>query len=241
MVGLQYAIGEYVFLIDVDLEEAPEWLQLFWFEMCKNIDIDTVYGVQQVRKGGWLERVSGEIFYFIFNKLSLFPVPKNLVTARLMKKKYVDALVQFREQELFLAGIFSAAGFNQKPMNIIKHNSNSSEYTLPKKVSLLINALTSFSHIPLSLVFIYGTMITFFSLLFIMYLFFKKVLLGGVIPGWTSVMASVWFLGGLVIFSIGLVAVYLSKIFIEVKKRPYVLVKSTYDLRDDSDDMGGVS
>ena len=86
MTGLSYAQGDFVFLIDSDLEEEPELLGKFWAEMQKDDTVDVVYGVQKKRKGGWFERWSGEIYYKIVNKLGNMTIPKNIITARLMKK-----------------------------------------------------------------------------------------------------------------------------------------------------------
>src|SRR4051812_38723578 len=88
MTGLQRARGEWVFLIDCDLEEEPELLLPFWKE-AEDKASDVVFGVQRHRKGGWFERLSGAIFYWLINRLSTYPVPPNLVTVRLMRQSYV--------------------------------------------------------------------------------------------------------------------------------------------------------
>src|SRR6266850_5035889 len=91
MAGLTQAQGEKVFLIDSDLEEEPEWLETFNTAMTEGIDV--VYGVQNHRKGAWFERVSGAIFYRLFNWLAEVPIPTNAVTARLMTRQYVKSLL----------------------------------------------------------------------------------------------------------------------------------------------------
>jgi len=103
MVGLTHASGDRVFLIDSDLEEAPEWLADFDAIMRRK-RCDVVYGVQDRRKGGLFERLSGWAFYGIFNILSDVKVPRNFTTARLMTRRYVDALLRFEEREVFLGG-----------------------------------------------------------------------------------------------------------------------------------------
>jgi putative glycosyltransferase len=228
MTGLSYAKGEYVFLIDVDLEEEPELLKNFWDELMKNDEVDVVYGVQKKRKGNWFEKITGELFYRLINLLSGIGVPKNLVTARLMRKNYVDALVQYREQEIFLAGIWVVTGFNQVGIGIKKHSHSETTYNLTRKIQILINSITSFSNKPLVYIFYMGLIITLFSLFTVLYLVARKLLFGISFEGWTSIVASIWLLGGLIIFSIGVVGIYLSKIFIETKNRPYVSIKKMY-------------
>lgn len=83
MTGLSYAKGDFVFLIDSDLEEEPELLGKFWKELQSEEDLDVVYGVQEARKGNWFEQWSGDLFYKAFNTISHVNVPKNLITCRL--------------------------------------------------------------------------------------------------------------------------------------------------------------
>jgi putative glycosyltransferase len=117
MAGLAYASGDYIFLLDSDLEEQPEWLAMFHEEITRESGvktIDVVFGVQDRRKGKWFERVSGMLFFKIFSYLSEAEIPKNLVTARLMRRRYVDALMLHEEREFFIAGLWAITGFNQK-------------------------------------------------------------------------------------------------------------------------------
>ncbi len=228
MTGLKYAAGEFVFLIDSDLEEEPELIEIFWKELENAPDLDVVYGIQERRKGGWFEQISGNIFYKMFNYFSPTKVPENLVTCRLMKKGYVDALVSFKEQEIFLAGIWAATGFNQKGLVVKKLSRNQTSYSFKKKLSILVNSLTSFTNKPLVYIFYLGIIISFFSFLYISHLIIKKTFFGISVEGWTSLIASIWFVGGIIIFSIGVLGIYLSKIFSEVKNRPYTIVKRFY-------------
>src|SRR5687767_1324647 len=92
MTGLAHARGDLVFLIDSDLEEDPAWLSRFDGVMTTS-GADVVYGVQDARKGGWVERTAGELFFKVFNRMLTHPIPVNVVTARLMTSRYVKALV----------------------------------------------------------------------------------------------------------------------------------------------------
>ena len=105
MTGLMNSKGERIFLIDSDLEEEPEFLSAFADRM-QSERCDVVYGIQQQRKGNWFERLSGRLFYRLFNSLAGLALPENLVTARLMTRRYVDALLLHKERELMLAGIW---------------------------------------------------------------------------------------------------------------------------------------
>lgn len=232
MTGLAHTKGERVFLIDSDLEEEPEWLAAFAQQMeLENCDV--VYGIQERRKGGLFERWSGQWFYLLFKALTGLALPENAVTARLMTRRYVEALVRHGEREVFMAGLWHITGFDQRAHIIKKKHISDTTYTLRRKMALLVNSVTSFSNAPLVSIFYIGISISLFALAYIAYLaahwfFFAKPL-----TGWTSVMASIWLLGGMIISFIGVVGIYLSKIFSETKQRPYTLVKHIYAQRQD--------
>lgn len=227
MTGLAHAQGERMFLIDSDLEEEPECLPVFADQMQRDT-CDVVYGVQELRKGGWVERWSGQWFYALFKALTGLALPENVVTARLMTRRYVDALLRHGEREVFLAGLWHITGFTQREQVVRKHSTSKTTYTFRKKISLLINSVTSFSNVPLVGIFYIGVSISLVATVYIAYLIFNRMFLAKPLSGWTSVMGSIWLLGGLVISFIGIVGIYLSKIFSETKQRPYTIVRQIY-------------
>lgn len=226
MTGIEHAIGNKVFLIDCDLEEDPEWLIEFSLKLKKD-NVDVVYGIQEQRKGNWFERHSGQIFYRLFRLITSIPLPENIVTARLMTRRYVDALVLHKEREVFMAGLWHITGFDQSPAKVKKHSTSVSSYNLQKKVSLFVNSITSFSNAPLNYIFYFGLFISLLAMVFIAYLITTWIL-DYPLSGWTSIMASIWLLGGIITSSIGVVGIYLSKIFSETKNRPYTIVREIY-------------
>ena len=231
MTGLAHAIGDHVFLIDSDLEEEPEWLLGFSKQMIQE-HCDVVYGVQERRKGGIFERWSSQWFWRFFNMLTGMNIPTNLATARLMSRRYIDALLRHEEREVFIGGLWHITGFDQQPHTIKKHNTSETTYTFRRKMSLLVNSVTSFSNVPLIVIFYIGVLILLVATGFTIYLLINWLFLAKPLSGWTSVMASIWLLGGLVISFIGVVGIYLSKIFSETKRRPYTLVRQVYGKKD---------
>jgi putative glycosyltransferase len=227
MTGLAHATGEKIFLIDSDLEEEPEWLTSFSSQM-EDECCDVVYGIQETRKGGIFERYSGEMFYRLLQMLAKERIPVNIVVARLMTKRYVDALLLHKEREIYIAGLWHITGFKQRSQIVKKHGSSESTYTLGRKLSLLINSITSFSNLPLIGIFYFGLVVMMFACSYSTYLVINKFFFHAILSGWTSVMASIWLLGGLVISFIGIVGIYLSKIFIEIKNRPYTILRQIY-------------
>ena len=227
MTGLAHATGERVFLIDSDLEEEPEYLPGFTSQLERD-GCDVVYGVQEQRKGNWFERWSGHWFYRCFAFLTGLSLPPNIVTARLMTRRYVDALLRHEEREVFMAGLWHITGFDQRAQAVRKHSTSQTTYTLRRKLSLLVNSVTSFSNAPLVSIFYVGLAISLLALVYICYLVLTWLYIAKPLSGWTSVMASIWLLGGMIISFIGVVGIYLSKIFSETKQRPYTIVRQVY-------------
>lgn len=227
MTGLAYARGETVFLLDSDLEEEPELLATFHRRLQEG-DCDVVYGYQMQRKGGWVGRIAGLLFYRAFNWLAGIDLPNNLTSARLMSRRYVENLLRFREREVFLAGLWHITGFTQVGLPVHKHFKGSSTYNLKRKIEVVVNGLTSFSVRPLWYIFICGVCISIGGATYIAYIIYTSLFRGYGVQGWPSLIASVWFLSGLNILFVGIIGVYLSKIYIETKRRPYVIVRSVY-------------
>ncbi len=227
MVGLEHCAGDLVFLIDADLEEPPE----VFGEMFQKLDasagasrVDVVYGYQTRRKGGLSERLLGALFYKAFNALAAVEVPNNWITVRLMRRAYVTAVVAHEERELFIDGILVIAGFKQVGIPVQKASKGSTSYSLFKKVAMATHALTSFSTKPLVLILGTGMMCCFLSLLGIALILFR-IFVEGVHydAGWPSIVLAIAFFGGLILASIGVVGLYVGRVFNEVKRRPRVI------------------
>lgn len=227
LAGLAQAHGERVFLIDSDLEERPEWLADFAATM-EAESADVVYGVQETRKGGWFERWSGEFYYTLFNYLANIDHPRNIVTARLMSRRYVHALLQFSERELVISCLWVITGFKQCARPVRKAMSSPTTYSLARKFAHATNSITSFSEAPLRLIFYVGLSIFAGALAYAAYLVFLKLVLANPMDGWTSVMVSIWLLGGMVISFVGVIGIYLSKVFSETKQRPTFIIREIH-------------
>ena len=230
LAGLRHTRGELVYLTDIDLEEQPEWLLDFWKDL-HDSNSDMIYGVQTERAGSFIKRYTGSLFYRLFNLAAKPGIPTNGCTVRLMTRRYVDAVTAFKEFHIFMMGLFSWAGFRQKPRYVTKiRRSGQSNYTPLRLISLSVDAITFFSSYPLTVVFVGGVVITVISLLYALYLFVTKLLHPDLIlSGFTSIMVSLWLIGGSVISVLGLIGIYLGKIFTESKERPQYLVRKVYE------------
>jgi putative glycosyltransferase len=229
MTGLARARGELVFLIDCDLEEEPEWLLRFR-ETLQRTGADVVYGVQTARKGGILERAGGAAFYTLLNRMMNIALPRNVITARLMTRRYVRALVQHMDREICLAGLWVITGFDQHPLPVVKGHREDSTYSLRARVSAVVNAVTSFSNRPLIYIFYLGAFVVTISTLAAAALTIRALTTGIDVAGYASLIVSIWLLGGLTLFSQGIIGVYLAKVFTETKDRPYTIVRAEYGM-----------
>lgn len=226
MAGLARARGQRIFLIDSDLEEDPGWLLQF-DEVQRSCGADVVFGVQDTRKGGVIERLLGTLFYRTVNLLFDFPIPENVVTARLMTRRYVRALVAHRERTFAIAGLWAMTGFEQTAVTVRKSARAATTYSLWRRVAALVNAVTAFTARPLVWIFYLGAFIMLLSSLVAGYLVVRR-LNDPYLEGWVSVFVSIWFLGGLTIFCVGVIGIYLAKVFEETKRRPYVTVRAVH-------------
>ncbi len=227
MTGLSRSRGELIFLIDSDLEEQPEWLVTFEKRMDSE-SADVVYGVQAKRKGGVIEVWSGILFYKIFRALTGIEQPNNIVTARLMSRRYVNALITHQEREINIGGLWIITGFKQFQENVKKHSSSPTTYALSQKIGHLVNAVTSFSSLPLVITFYSGLFISISAMAYISYLAIRFLFISAPPDGYTSIIASIWLFSGMIIFFIGVQGIYIAKVFSEVKQRPYTIVRQIY-------------
>lgn len=230
MAGLETAEKELVFTIDCDLEISPLSLIDFVKKYEEHSDIDVVYGVQEQRKGNFVERIGGEAFYFIFEKIGGIKIPKNILTERLMNRKYLNALIEMGDRNLFLAGMFHYVGFRQVPLTIKKGlREEKSTYTLGKRISLAFVAITSFSSYPLTLLLRMGMLITLLSfsiaLGFVVYKIFNPEY---VLIGFTSLIVAIFISLGIIIFSLGLLGLYIDRIFTQTKNRQRYIIRKIY-------------
>lgn len=230
-VGLGYASGDYIFLIDNDLETPPNVLIDFYKEIANDSSLDVVYGYQEIRKGNFIEKFTGRIFWILINKLSDTKIPHNILTERLMTKQYVESLLRLQDANVFLGGMMYWVGFNQKGLPIKKGlRKGTSTYSLKRRAELMLQAITSFSGKPLEWLFYFGLTISFFSSLFIAYLIFQKIVHQDEVQlGWTSIVAINVLILGVISTFLGIIGIYIYKIYRQVQGRPNAIIKKIYE------------
>jgi putative glycosyltransferase len=146
-----------------------------------------------------------------------------------MTHRFVQALISHSEREVSLAGLCVLTGFEQRPHVVRKGSRPGTTYTVRKRVSVFVNAITSLSNRPLVYIFQIGVGVMALSVAAGLVLMYESLQGRVGVPGWASIMVSIWFLGGLIIFCVGVIGMYLAKIFLEVKQRPLTIVRAEYD------------
>lgn len=226
--GLRHARGNLIFLIDCDLEVSPLVLAELHRKLHES-HCDMVFGYQEARKGSRFEQASGGLFWKGFNFLSDVKIQENIVTERIMTRRFVEALLQMGDRNLFLAGMMSWTGFHQIGLPVVKkQREGHSTYTLAQRVGLMINAVSSFSAQPLIWLFNIGITITLLSFSFALYLVLRKLFFDDTLIGFTSVMTMTALSLGILTTAIGVVGIYLGKIFKQVQNRPNYIVRDIY-------------
>ena len=223
LAGMRKAKGERVYTSDIDLEDPPELLTRFDAMMKDDPKIESVYGFMATRKGTALERWLGGIFYFLLDFLTRDRIPSQ-VWSRLMTRKYLDAVLSYSEYHLFWSGIFHAVGFKQVAVPVDRKKTGQTSYNYRKKIQLALSAVTSFSTGPLYLIFLIGLFVSLSSVVAAVALL-VIYLRGQLVPGWASIVLSILFTGGLTNLSIGLIGIYVGRIFMQSKNRPHFFVE----------------
>lgn len=227
MAGLESTNSDFVFLLDVDLEDLPEWLGDF-YRLIVSDKCDVVYGQQKNRQGNISRKLLGKIWYYLLNKIFKVDHPHNITTARLMNKNYVNQLKKFSEVSFAISSIWNHVGFNQKAINVDKKFKKKTSYSLKLKIEMMTNFLISDSVFPLKLILFLNSIISFISLLILIIVILNRIMNNDIIEGWTSTVALIilnYFFISIILTIFGF---YLIEITKEVKSRPKYIVKNIY-------------
>jgi putative glycosyltransferase len=228
LAGLSQALGDRVFIVDSDLEEAPELLVDF-ASIMEAGGVDVVFGIHNHSQGSLLRRTTSRAFWFVFNWASDAKTPLNICNVRLMKRRYVDALLSLQEANVFLGGMFHWVGFKQLAVPIERNLRRAqSTYSIAGRVRLAVRSIAAFSTAPLKGMFLLGTIMSTLAFLLALYFTALKVLDPKIQLGFTSLIISIWFLSGIIIACLGVLGIYLAYVYTETKRRPRVIVRDVF-------------
>lgn len=227
--GFCNATGDFVTVMDADMQHPPSLLPSM-IEILEKGEYDNVAARRTTRKGEPIIRsYFAKQFYKIINKISDSDIVDGASDFRLMKKDMVNAIVAMSENNRFSKGIFGWIGFKTYwlPYENIERIKGETKWNFWKLFIYAIDGIISFSNAPLSIASWSGIVMTFISFTYLIYVLLKRIMYGDPVAGWASTISIITFMGGLILFCLGIIGQYIAKIYIEVKNRPHYIISET--------------
>lgn len=224
--GLDHVTGDATVIIDADLQDPPELIPemiRLWEE-----GYDDVYAKRRSRQGETaLKKLTSNLYYKSLQKVTHIPIQENTGDFRLLDRRVVEALKQFRETQRNTKAMFSWVGFHKKELLYDRdpRAAGETKWNYVKLINLAVDGITSFTTAPLRISTIAGTIISFLAFLFIVFLVIRTALFGSDAAGYPSLMAVILFMGGIQLLSLGIIGEYVGRIFNETKQRPLYLIE----------------
>ena len=225
--GLEKSSGDYIAVMDVDLQDPPELL-VQMFQDLESGEYDCVATRRVSRKGEPpIRSLFAKLFYSMINKISKTEIVDGARDYRLMTRQMVDAILEVKEYNRFSKGIFSWVGFNTKWLEYenVERRAGETKWSFWKLLKYSLDGIVPFSTVPLSIASILGLMLCFIAFVLIIVIVVKTLAFGDPVAGYPSLMCVILFVGGVQLFCMGILGKYLSKTYLETKKRPIYLVK----------------
>ncbi len=229
--GILHAAGDAVVSLDADLQDPPELIGEMIREYKSGHDI--VYAVRRERTGdSFFKRWTARLFYKIMQLMGV-DIVYDHADYRMISRRVVEEFGRIKEYNLFLRGIFPFMGFRQALVYYEreKRHAGETKYPLKKMAAFAWQGITSFSSVPLKMASVIGFTIFSGSIVLIAWAFYTKIQ-GEAVPGWTSTVIPMFFIGGLNILFLGLIGEYIGKMYLEVKRRPLFIIKERYNIKD---------
>jgi polyisoprenyl-phosphate glycosyltransferase len=232
--GFEHVSGAAVVPIDADLQDPPELIEQMVAKWREGFDV--VYATRAHRDGeSLLRRASARYFYRIFDRITDIPIPPDTGDFRLLDRRVVDILVRLPERTRFMKGLFAWVGFKQTALSFDRpeRHTGSTKWTYWRLWNFALDAITSFSSVPLKVWSYVGVGVSIFAFLYALFLVGLTIVRGVVVPGYASIMVVVLFLGGVQLITLGIMGEYLARIYNEIKGRPLYLVRGRWGFDDD--------
>ena len=227
--GFVNAEGDYIAVMDADLQDPPSLLP----EMTAYLEsgeFDSVATRRITREGEpKIRSFFARMFYKIINRISDADIVDGARDYRLMKREMTDAIVEMSEYNRFSKGIYGWIGFRTKWLAYrnTERVAGETKWNFWKLLKYSVGGIINFSQVPLALASWSGIIFTIISLIMVLFIFFRRLLYGDPVAGWASLACILMFLGGIILFCVGIVGQYLAKLYLEVKKRPHYIINKT--------------
>ena len=231
--GFDYARGAAVVPIDADLQDSPELIGRMVAKWREGYDV--VYATRGRRAGeSWFRRITARYFYRVLDRITDIPIPHDTGDFRLLDRRVVDVLVRLPERTRFMKGLFAWVGFKQTALMFDREprHTGASKWSYWRLWNFALDAITSFSSLPLRVWSYAGFVIALFSFLYAVFLAGLKIIRGVDVPGYISLMVVVLFFGGVQLITLGIIGEYMARMYNEVKGRPLYLVRDAWGFDD---------
>jgi polyisoprenyl-phosphate glycosyltransferase len=227
--GLDNTIGNAVVIIDADLQDPPELIESMYNKLRRE-EYEVVYAKRRKRDGeGFLKLATAKLFYRILSKITSISIPVDTGDFRIIDHKVVEILRKMPEKDKFLRGQISWIGFRQTFVEYDRAERFSGEtgYTYSKMIKFALDGITGFSDFPLKIVSIFGFLVSGIAFVVSLFALYSRFISKNYVAGWTSLMLSILFLGGIQLISIGIIGEYLARMNNNIKNRPLYIIKQT--------------
>lgn len=228
--GLDICNGDWVVVMDCDLQDRPEEIQCLFAKAQEGFDI--VCARRGRRKDSFWKKICSLAFVWVFNSLSDLNHDPQVANFRIISRKVVEANKQLREVTRNFSAQLHWLGFTVGYIDVQhgERHSGKSSYSLPKLILLAVNSIVAYSNKPLRFSIAIGSILALMAFLAAAYFLFQKLFFDIAIDGWTSLIVSIWFLGGAIIANLGVIGIYLGRTYDEVKGRPHYIIDKSLNL-----------
>lgn len=235
--GLQHAKGDYVVIIDTDLQQPIEVAKEMMDFLEEHEEYDEVAAYQEQRKEGKIMTAFKSAFYSMINKLCDVELYKNASDFRCMRRCVVDAILSMTEYHRFSKGIFAWIGFETyyRPYEVRERNAGTTSWSFWKLVNYALEGVVSFSTKPLKMATKLGVVTSFFAILYMIVVIIQKLAFGNDVPGYPTIIVLILLIGGIQLTVLGIIGEYLAKMHIEVKNRPIYVAKDIWSYDEGGD------
>ncbi len=228
LAGMKYSSGDYIGILDADLQHSPELIIDMLGALEEGYDVAAARRIDRSGESkikSWFSK----LFYKLGNRIIDIEITHGAQDFRIMKRKVVEAVISLPEYSRFSKGIFTWVGFNTKWFEHVNREraAGKTTWSFVKLVRYAVDGIIGFSAVPLKISLLFGSVISFVGFIYAIYIIIRTLVFGADVPGYPSLISAVFIIGGLILLSLGIIGEYLARIYIEVKHRPIYIIDKT--------------
>jgi dolichol-phosphate mannosyltransferase len=230
--GIKYATGDYMIYMDPDLQDPPEEIHRFIEEIEKGYDL--VFGIRREKKDSFINIMFSKIFWWVLEKFTGLKIPKGLAVMRIFNRKFADKFLAYPEQNRFIEGMFMHVGLKQTTIEITQRArfAGVSKFNFRRKMKLAFDAIFDFSELPLKQTVKFGFFMMFMAFLSLLTIVVLRLFFIDFQIGWPSIIITIIGATGILLYFMGVIAIYIGRIYKEVKGRPLFSIKELTNIHE---------